>query len=44
MKLALNGATIMRSPLDQDVEIAAECGYDAIEVWADSVSEPAAVR
>ncbi len=37
MKLALNGATIMHSPLDQDVEIAAECGYDAIEVWAGKI-------
>jgi len=34
MKLALNGATIMHSPLDADVEIAAECRYDALEVWA----------
>jgi 2-keto-myo-inositol isomerase len=34
MKLALNGATIMRSPIEQDVDIAAECGYDAIELWA----------
>jgi 2-keto-myo-inositol isomerase len=34
MKLALNGATIMPSPLASDVEIAAECGYGAIEVWA----------
>lgn len=34
MKLALNGATIMRSPLDQDAEVAAECGYDALEIWA----------
>lgn len=37
MKLALNGATIMRSPLDQDVEIAAECGYDALEIWAGKI-------
>jgi|CXWL01.1.fsa_nt_gi 2-keto-myo-inositol isomerase len=34
MKLALNGATIMNSPLGADVEIAAECGYEALEVWA----------
>jgi 2-keto-myo-inositol isomerase len=34
MKLALNGATIMRSPLADDIEIAAACGYGAIEVWA----------
>jgi 2-keto-myo-inositol isomerase len=34
MKLALNGATIMHSLLDADVEIAAECGYQALEVWA----------
>ncbi len=34
MKLAINGATIMHSPLDADVEIAAECGYQALEVWA----------
>ena len=34
MKLALNGATIMHSPLADDVEIAAACGYDALEIWA----------
>jgi 2-keto-myo-inositol isomerase len=34
MKIALNGATIMRSPLSDDVEIAAECGYAALEIWA----------
>lgn len=34
MKLALNGATIMRSPLADDLEIAAETGFDALEVWA----------
>jgi 2-keto-myo-inositol isomerase len=34
MKLALNGATIMRSLLADDVEIAAACGYDALEIWA----------
>ncbi|MEX2246721.1 MAG: sugar phosphate isomerase/epimerase [Dehalococcoidia bacterium] len=34
MMLALNGATIMRSPLGEDVEIAAACGYGAVEVWA----------
>jgi 2-keto-myo-inositol isomerase len=34
MKLALNGATIMRSPLARDVEIASACGYGALEVWA----------
>lgn len=34
MLLALNGATIMRSPLSADVEIAAECGYGGLEVWA----------
>jgi 2-keto-myo-inositol isomerase len=34
MKLGLNGATIMRSPLADDVEIAAAGGYDALEIWA----------
>lgn len=34
MKLALNGATIMRAPLADDVEIAAEAGFDALEIWA----------
>jgi 2-keto-myo-inositol isomerase len=34
VRLALNGATIMRSALDRDAEIAAECGFDALEVWA----------
>ena len=34
MRLALNGATIMRSPLTDDVEIAAETGFSALEVWA----------
>lgn len=34
MKLALNGATIMHSPLADDLEIAAETGFTALEVWA----------
>jgi 2-keto-myo-inositol isomerase len=34
MQLALNGATIMRSPLEGDIEIAAACGYGALEIWA----------
>jgi 2-keto-myo-inositol isomerase len=34
VKLALNGATIMRSSLSDDVEIAAETGFDALEIWA----------
>jgi len=34
MKLALNGATIMTSPLADDVEIAAEAKFTALEVWA----------
>jgi 2-keto-myo-inositol isomerase len=34
MKLAINGATIMHSPLADDIEIAAECGFDAVEIWA----------
>lgn len=34
MRLALNGATIMRSPLWDDVEVAAEAGFTALEVWA----------
>jgi 2-keto-myo-inositol isomerase len=34
MQLALNGATIMRSSLAGDIETAATCGYDALEVWA----------
>jgi 2-keto-myo-inositol isomerase len=34
MRLALNGATIMPSPLEDDVEISAACGYDALEIWA----------
>lgn len=39
MRLALNGATIMHSPLADDVEIAAACGYGAIEVWAGKIPE-----
>ena len=39
MKLALNGATIMHSPLADDVEIAAEAGFTALEVWAGKVAE-----
>jgi 2-keto-myo-inositol isomerase len=39
MKLALNGATIMRSPLERDIEIAGACGYDALEVWAGKLDE-----
>jgi 2-keto-myo-inositol isomerase len=34
MKIALNGATIMPSPLEDDIVIAAESGFDALEVWA----------
>src|SRR5437016_9735734 len=34
MQLALNGATIMHSPLEDDVGIAADCGFDALELWA----------
>jgi 2-keto-myo-inositol isomerase len=34
VKLALNGATIMRSPLERDIEIAATWGYAALEIWA----------
>ncbi len=34
MRLALNGATIMRSPLADDIEIAAETGFGALELWA----------
>lgn len=34
MKLALNGATIMHAPIQEDVAIAAECGYGALEIWA----------
>jgi 2-keto-myo-inositol isomerase len=44
MLLGLNGATIMRSSLDDDAEIAAECGYSALEVWADKVAEYARER
>lgn len=34
MRLCLNGATIMHSPLERDVEIAAEGGFSALEIWA----------
>jgi 2-keto-myo-inositol isomerase len=34
MRLALNGATIMPSPIEDDIDIASECGYAALEVWA----------
>lgn len=34
MRLALNGATIMPSPIEDDVDIAAECGFAALEIWA----------
>lgn len=34
MRLALNGATIMPSPIEDDIDIAAECGYAALEIWA----------
>jgi 2-keto-myo-inositol isomerase len=37
VKLGLNGATIMRSPIEQDVEVAAACGYSALEFWAAKV-------
>jgi 2-keto-myo-inositol isomerase len=34
MKLALSGATIPRSSLSEDIEIAAECGFTALEIQA----------
>ncbi len=34
MKLGLNGATIMPSPVEDDIEVAAECGFAAVEFWA----------
>jgi 2-keto-myo-inositol isomerase len=34
MRLALNGATIMQSPLADDVQIATETGFTHLEVWA----------
>jgi len=34
MRLALNGATIMTSAIDGDVDIAADCGYAGLEIWA----------
>ncbi len=34
MRLALNGATIMHSPIEDNVEIAAACGYTVLEIWA----------
>jgi 2-keto-myo-inositol isomerase len=34
MQLALNGATIMRSALEDDVDVAAAAGFTALEVWA----------
>jgi 2-keto-myo-inositol isomerase len=34
MRIGLNGATIMHSDLAADVRIAAECGFDALEIWA----------
>ncbi len=44
MKLTLNGATIMRSPLADDVEIAAACGFDALEIWARKIEDYLASR
>jgi len=34
MRLALNGATIMPSPIEGDITIASACGYAALEIWA----------
>ncbi len=34
MKLALNGATTMRAPLETDIDAAAEAGFDYLEIWA----------
>lgn len=39
MLLGLNGATIMRSSLADDAEIAAECGFGALELWAGKVAD-----
>ena len=44
MKLALNGATIMHSPLGDDVDIAAKCGFDALEIWAGKIDDYVALR
>ncbi len=32
--LGLNGATIMPASLDEDIAVAAEAGYDGLEIWA----------
>jgi 2-keto-myo-inositol isomerase len=44
MKLGLNGATIMQSAIENDIDIAARCGYDAIEFWAEKLDAFAAQR
>jgi 2-keto-myo-inositol isomerase len=42
MKLGLNGATIMPSPIEDDIEIAADCGFGALEFWAAKLDRYAA--
>jgi 2-keto-myo-inositol isomerase len=34
MKLALNGATMMRADLETDIRAAAQAGFDYLEIWA----------
>lgn len=39
MKLALNGATIMKSDLATDIEAASAAGFDYLEIWAAKLRE-----
>lgn len=37
-RLALNASTLQPTPLEQKVQVAAEAGYDGIELWLDEVT------
>ena len=39
MKLALNGATTMRADLETDIKVAAQAGFEFLEIWAAKLRE-----
>ncbi|MCK4248595.1 MAG: sugar phosphate isomerase/epimerase [Candidatus Omnitrophica bacterium] len=39
MLIGLNGATIMKSSLARDIEVAGKAGYDCLEIWASKLKE-----
>ncbi|UCH51384.1 MAG: sugar phosphate isomerase/epimerase, partial [Chloroflexota bacterium] len=39
MLLGLNGATTMKADLVTDIRVAAQAGYDYLEVWAEKLDD-----